>query len=94
MVGLGLAVRHPPNNVAEARAAGHPVSLWPSWLGHSERNADPTMNTFRRLAAALLFAVPTGISVTALAQPAAISVDREACITSGNAATPEAAIAA
>ena len=89
MVGLGLAVRHPPNNVAEARAA-----LSAGWLGHSERNADPTMNTFRRLAAALLFAVPTGFSVAALAQPAAISVDREACITSGNAATPEAAIAA
>jgi tetratricopeptide (TPR) repeat protein len=52
------------------------------------------MNTFRRLAAAILFAVPTCISVPAFAQPAAIAVDREACINSGSAATPEAAIAA
>jgi hypothetical protein len=33
------------------------------------------MNTFRGLAAALLFAVPTGISVAAFAQPAAISAE-------------------
>jgi tetratricopeptide (TPR) repeat protein len=52
------------------------------------------MNTFRRIAASVLFAVPTCISVAAFAQPAAISVDREACINSGSAATPEAAIAA
>jgi tetratricopeptide (TPR) repeat protein len=52
------------------------------------------MNTFRRLAAALLLAVPAGISVAVFAQPTAIPADREACITSGNAATPAAAIAA
>jgi tetratricopeptide (TPR) repeat protein len=52
------------------------------------------MNTFRRLAAALLFAAPACISVAAFAQPAAIAVDREACIKSGKAPTPEAAIAA
>jgi hypothetical protein len=52
------------------------------------------MNPFRRLAAALLLAVTTGLSVPAFAQPAAIAVDREACIKSGSAATPEAAIAA
>jgi tetratricopeptide (TPR) repeat protein len=52
------------------------------------------MNTYRRCAAALLLAVPTGISVLAFAQPAAISIDREACINSGSAPTPEAAIAA
>jgi hypothetical protein len=52
------------------------------------------MNTFRRLAAVFLFAVSACISVAAFAQPAAISADREACITSGKAATPEVAIAA
>jgi len=52
------------------------------------------MKTLRRFAAALPFAVPTGISVAAFAQPVAIAVDRKDCITSGSAATPEAAIAA
>src|SRR5271170_5138972 len=52
------------------------------------------MNTFRRFAAALLVAVPTCMSAPTFAQPAVISVDREACINSGSAATPEAAIAA
>jgi tetratricopeptide (TPR) repeat protein len=52
------------------------------------------MITFRRFAAAFLYAVPTCISVAAFAQPATISADREACITSGKAATPEVAIAA
>jgi tetratricopeptide (TPR) repeat protein len=88
-----LAVRQRPNNVAEAPRLGVTLPM-PSWLGHTERTADPTMNTFRGLAAALLFALPTGISVLAFAQPAAIAVDREACTNSGSAATPEAAIAA
>src|SRR6516162_9813646 len=52
------------------------------------------MTTFRRLAASLLFAVPTCISVAAFPQPASTSVDRKDCITSGSAATPQAAIAA
>ena len=52
------------------------------------------MTTFRRLAASLLFAVPAFISVAAFAQPASTSVDRKDCITSGSAATPQAAIAA
>jgi hypothetical protein len=52
------------------------------------------MNTFRRLATSLLLAVPTCISVAAFAQPAVTSVDRKACIDSGSAATPQAAITA
>jgi tetratricopeptide (TPR) repeat protein len=88
--GSGLAVRHPPNNVARS----HPAGRWPSSLGDTERETQAHMNTFRRYAAALLFAVPSGISAPAFAQPAAIAVDREACVISGTAATPAAAIAA
>jgi tetratricopeptide (TPR) repeat protein len=50
------------------------------------------MTTFRWLAASLLFAVPSCIA--AFAQPASTSVDRKDCLTSGSAATPQAAIAA
>src|SRR5215470_992193 len=52
------------------------------------------MNTLQSCAAALLLAVPTGVSATAVAQTAQISVDRAACINSNNAAAPEPAIAA
>jgi tetratricopeptide (TPR) repeat protein len=52
------------------------------------------MNTLRSCAAALLLAVPTGISATAVAQTDQISVDREACINSNDATAREAATAA
>jgi tetratricopeptide (TPR) repeat protein len=52
------------------------------------------MNTLQSCAVALLLAVSTGISATALAQTAQIFVDRDSCINSNNAATPEPAIAA
>src|SRR5260370_7275803 len=53
------------------------------------------MNTLQSCAVALLLlAVPNGISATALAQTAQISTDRDSCINSNNAATPEPAIAA
>ena len=51
------------------------------------------MNTLQSCAVALVLAVPTGISAAAVAQTTQISVDREACINSNNAA-PEPAIAA
>src|SRR5258708_12020164 len=53
------------------------------------------MNTLQSCAVALLLlAVPNGISAIALAQTAQISTDRDSCIKSNNAATPEPAIAA
>src|SRR5260370_15735183 len=52
------------------------------------------MSTLQSCAFALLLAVSTGISATALAQTAQILVDRDSCINSNNAATPEPAIAA
>src|SRR6266481_1011913 len=52
------------------------------------------MNTLQSCAVALLLAISTGISATALAQTAQILVDRDSCINSNNAATPEPAIAA
>jgi tetratricopeptide (TPR) repeat protein len=52
------------------------------------------VNTLRSCAAALLLAVPTGISATAVAQTDQISVDREACINSNDATAREAAAAA
>jgi tetratricopeptide (TPR) repeat protein len=52
------------------------------------------MKTLRRCAATLLLAVPTGISATAVAQTDQISVDREACINSNDAAAREAVTAA
>src|SRR5882762_917368 len=53
------------------------------------------MNTLQSCAVALLLlTVPNGISATALAQTAQISTDRDSCIKSNNAATPEPAIAA
>src|SRR5215813_6983891 len=52
------------------------------------------MNTLQSSAVALLLAIPTGISATALAQTAQILVDRDSCINSNNPVKPGPAIAA
>jgi hypothetical protein len=66
--------------------------LWPRPL--EKLGVENVRICLARFAAALLLAVPTCISAAAFAQPAAIAVDREACINSGRAATPAAATAA